>query len=437
MARQRWWILVLAAGLAAAGARAEAGESPIPGGRRSAVVQVVEKAKAAVANIQSERVTYSNGPTGQSSVLSRANGMGTGIIVDPRGYIVTNHHVVDEVSMLKVRLADGTTHLATVICKDKDKDLAVIKINPTRSLPTIPFGTSSDLMTGETVIAIGNAFGYEHSVSVGIVSHLHRDVTLNREMSYKALIQTDASINPGNSGGPLLNIDGELVGVNVAIRAGAQGISFALPIDQVLQGVSEMMAKRRAPELQLGFTYRDQIDPKRQPLHALRVDEVKADSAAAKAGLKPGDQITQAGGFAVTCGLDLERALCERRASEKVNLTALRDGKELELAWLPQGAAENVVAQERAWRQLGLRLALGTGSQPGLSVSEVRPGSPAAKAGIQVSDTLAGLHVWETTQFDHVGFVLGHAELKSFAPLKFHLYRAGQLHRGHFASIED
>src|SRR5262249_55403109 len=152
---------------------------------------------------------------------NRVNGMGTGILIDPRGYIVTNQHVVDEVNLLRVRLADGTTASAKVLARDPESDLALLKIDVGRPLPTIPLGTATDLMVAETVIAIGNAYGYEHTVTVGVVSAVGRDVTLNKEMSYKQLIQTDAAINPGNSGGPLLNVHGELVGVNVAIRAGA------------------------------------------------------------------------------------------------------------------------------------------------------------------------------------------------------------------------
>src|SRR5262249_41999759 len=144
---------------------------------------------------------------------------------------------------------------ARVIARDKTHDLAILKIDAPRPLPTIVFGTSSDLMVGETVIAIGNAYGYENTVSVGIISALHRDVVLNKDISYKSLIQTDASINPGNSGGPMLNVDGELVGVNVAIRAGAQGISFAIPVDQMLEVVSRLMAQKRQEEIRLNFTY--------------------------------------------------------------------------------------------------------------------------------------------------------------------------------------
>src|SRR5262249_1709871 len=154
--------------------------------------------------------------------LSRINGMGTGIVIDPRGYVVTNHHVVEDVSVLRVRLGDGTAVTAAVVARSQEHDLALLKIEVGRPLPTMPLGTAQDLMVGETVVAIGNPYGYEHTVSLGVVSAIKRDVSLNKDMSYKSLIQTDASINPGNSGGPLLNINGELVGVNVAIRAGAQ-----------------------------------------------------------------------------------------------------------------------------------------------------------------------------------------------------------------------
>ena len=147
--------------------------------------------------------------------------MGTGIIIDERGYIVTNQHVIAGVDSLRVTLYDGSTFTAEPISYDVKHDLAIIKIEASRPLPVIPLGTSSDLRLGESVIAIGNAFGYEHTVTAGIISSLSRDVEVNEHQSYKNLLQTDASINPGNSGGPLLNLDGEVIGINVAIRAGA------------------------------------------------------------------------------------------------------------------------------------------------------------------------------------------------------------------------
>src|SRR6185369_11625894 len=120
--------------------------------------------------------------------------------------------------------------------------------------------TATDLMVGETVVAIGNAYGYDHTVTVGVVSAIKRDVTLNKDIAYKSLIQTDAAINPGNSGGPLLNIKGELIGVNVAIRAGAQGIGFAIPVDTMLRVAADMMSTRKRSGINHGLVCRDRVD---------------------------------------------------------------------------------------------------------------------------------------------------------------------------------
>ena len=139
----------------------------------------------------------------------------------------------------------------------------MLKVDADRPFPAITIGTSSDLMVGETVITIGNAFGYENTVSVGIVSALNRDVTLPDEQTYRNLIQTDACINPGNSGGPLINIDGELIGINVAVRAGAQGIGFALPIDDVKRVAADMMSTRRLASIWHGLV----SDEVRLPTH--------------------------------------------------------------------------------------------------------------------------------------------------------------------------
>ena len=158
----------------------------------------------------------------------RVNGMGTGVVIDPRGYILTNYHVVDGVHEIQVTTAEDKKYVASIVARDAETDLAVIKINPAEKMEVIALGTSSDLMQGETVVAVGNAFGYDFTVTRGIVSALHRAVQINDAQYYDDLIQTDAPINPGNSGGPLLNIDGEMIGVNVAVRAGA-GNRFCHP----------------------------------------------------------------------------------------------------------------------------------------------------------------------------------------------------------------
>ncbi|MBU6176046.1 MAG: trypsin-like peptidase domain-containing protein, partial [Planctomycetes bacterium] len=197
--------------------------------RSTPIVQAIKKAEPAVVNIQGNKIvtnTTNGVPTRQE-----VNGMGTGVIIDRRGLIITNYHVVDAVEKIEVTLADGSTFIARLINYDPETDLAMIKINADRDLPVIQVGRSDDLLRGETVIAIGNPFGYQNTVTVGVISALHRNIPVNGSQEYTDLIQTNADINPGNSGGPLLNIDGEVIGINVAVRVGAQGIGFAIPVD--------------------------------------------------------------------------------------------------------------------------------------------------------------------------------------------------------------
>ena len=196
--------------------------------------------------------------SGHAEQARRVNGMGTGVVIDERGYVVTNHHVVDGVREIQVTLNDGRHRTAKLVARDVDTDLAVIKVNlePGEKLPVVAIGTSSDLMRGEPVIAIGNAYGYDDTVTRGIVIALHRAVQVSDAQSYEDLIQTDASINPGNSGGPLLNIDGEMIGINVAVRAGAQGIGFAVPVDRAIEVVGELMGKAAAKRGWHGVTLR-------------------------------------------------------------------------------------------------------------------------------------------------------------------------------------
>ncbi len=190
--------------------------------RETPIVKAIQRVRASVVNIRGEKtVVIPASQAAGAEASHRVNGMGTGVVIDARGYIMTNYHVVDGVRDILVTLADGQRHLAKLVARDTETDLAIIKIDAPKPLPTIPLGTSSDLMPGETAIAVGNAYGYEHTVTRGIISALHRAVQVSDAQYYDDLIQTDASINPGNSGGPLLNIDGDMVGINVAVRAGA------------------------------------------------------------------------------------------------------------------------------------------------------------------------------------------------------------------------
>ena len=243
------------------------------------MVDAVEKVHKAVVSIASEKKagSHSRWPfSAEESQGPLVSGMGSGVLIDGRGYILTNHHVVDHVQGIVVQLFDGTSYPARVLQFDPVMDLAIIKIDPEHSLAAIKVGTSSDLMVGETVITIGNAYGYENTVSVGIVSALHRDVTLSDDQVYRNLIQTDACINPGNSGGPLINVDGELIGINVAVRAGAQGIGFALPIDEVKLVATEMISTRRLASAWHGLVSSEQRSGRQETGGGFRGPDLEA-----------------------------------------------------------------------------------------------------------------------------------------------------------------
>jgi serine protease Do len=431
-----------------------------PSPRRSPIVEVVERVKASVVNIHSERTVQrpSDEPFALAPTQQRVNGMGTGVVIDPRGYIITNQHVVEDVSVLRVKLSDGVSLNARVLARDGETDLALLKVDPPKPLATIPLGTATDLMVGETVVAIGNAYGYEHTVSTGIVSAVKRDVTLNKEMSYKSLIQTDAAINPGNSGGPLLNVNGELVGVNVAIRAGAQNIGFAIPVDTMIRVSGTMLASRRAG-LWHGLAVRDQVDSTEPVQRSVIVEKVEAGSPGSAAGVHKGDVLLRVGEQRVESSLDLERAVCEAKAGEKLSMVVRRAegvaqttgasaaGSEVKLE-LSLGAVERPAPGASAdviWRKLGVRLQPAPADavaranpqlRGGLAVAEVSAEGVAGRAGILRGDILVGLGQWETINADNVTFVVTHPDLASFSPVKFYLIRNGQIRRGSLPAIE-
>jgi serine protease Do len=398
--------------------------------RRTAVVDAVEKVQRTVVSISSEKkaASHSRWPfSAEENQAPLVSGMGSGVLIDGRGYILTNYHVVDHVQGIVVQLFDGTTLPARVLQFDAVMDLAIIKIDPDHSLPAIKVGTSSDLMVGETVITIGNAYGYENTVSVGIVSALHRDVTLSDDQVYRNLIQTDACINPGNSGGPLINVDGELIGINVAVRAGAQGIGFALAIDEVKMVATEMISARRLASAWHGLVSSEQrIGARRRVV----VSEVQSGSPAEAAGFKTGDELIRVGDLAVASSLDLERGMLDVRPGRPAQV-AIRRGKTettmpLDVRVIPGAIASAAPADpdETVWRLLGIKTqpvspehvaSVSPKLRGGLYIQSVTPGSLAAVAAIQQGDILVGMNVgtrhWETIRADNILYVLRQPEM--------------------------
>lgn len=426
--------------------------APSPGAtaRRDEFVAVVDRVKGAVVNIHSEKTVVNppddpfqlgSGPLRAKAAPQRVNGMGTGIVLDPRGYIVTNYHVIEDVNSLRVRLVDGTNCTARVVATDKETDLAVIKIDPPKPLPLVALGTAQDLMLAEKVVAIGNAYGYEHTVTVGHVSAMKRDVTLNKEVSYKSLIQTQTPINPGNSGGPLFNKLGEVVGVNVAIRAGAQNIAFAIPVDTMIAKAADMLGGRRRATERAGLVVADKYDRATEDgllRRWMRVERVDGGSAA-DAGLKAGDIIENAGDVTVFTALDFERAMLDRAGGEKVRLKVRRGAQVLDATLAAPGerlAIAAAIGDDAIWFKVGIKavpvganLVAGADKQlrGGLWLSEVGLGTPAAKAGLAKGDVVVGLHQWEALSLDNVTFVMNHKDLASFNPVTVYFVRDGKV----------
>lgn len=404
--------------------------------RRTPLVQAVERARPSVVNIHGEKtLAGSDSASTAQDARRRVNGMGTGVVIDPRGYIVTNHHVVDGVRKIMVTTVDRENYVATLIAHDPKTDLAIIKVDASQKLPVIEIGSSGDLMPGETVVAVGNAFGYEHTVTRGIVSALHRTVQVSDSQNYEDLIQTDASINPGNSGGPLLNIDGEMIGINVAVRAGAQGIGFAIPIDKVMTVTADLLSARHCGRVWHGLVIDAQADG------AVVVKSVEDDSPAAAGGLKAGDRITSVGDVAVRRRLDVERVLLDATPGDNVELSVQRDAEQLSLELVLAEAPKRPQSPEqRAWDVLGLRLDVMQARQfaqyqtryrGGLAVTDVRPDSPAYRQGIRRGDVLVGMHIWETISLDNVAYVLDRPDFDQFEPLKFYILRGNETLYGH------
>jgi Do/DeqQ family serine protease len=258
------------------------------------------------------------------------SGTGSGVIVDKRGLIVTNNHVVGDAKEVEVRLSTRHKFIGQVIGRDPDTDLAIVQIKPDHDLPTVPFGDSSKVRVGQWVLAVGNPFALDRTVTLGVVSGLERDaVRLSR---YEAFIQTDASINPGNSGGPLFNINGEVIGINTAIINFAQGIGFAIPSNMVLQVVDQLRASGKVVRGWLGVGIQEVTAELASKFgikenEGVLVNDVFDNEPASRAGLKPGDIIAKVNGRPIETPSGLSRAVAGLPPGTKIDLDIIRNGE--------------------------------------------------------------------------------------------------------------
>lgn len=336
----------------------------------------------------------------------RQSGLGSGFIIDRNGTILTNYHVVDGAQKIIVTLDDGNNYDAKVVGKDQKTDIAVIKIDAGRELPAVDFGDSDRLQVGEWVMAIGNPFGLDHTVTSGIVSAKGRHIGAG---PYDDFIQTDASINPGNSGGPLINLRGEVVGINTAIfsqSGGNIGIGFAIPANSVKDLLPQLRDKGRVVRGYLGTTVQ-KITPDiaealrmKQPRGAL-VAEVLKDGPAERAGIRSGDVIVEFDRKEVKDSSDLPVQVARVAPGTKVQLKVWRDGKEVSVPLTVGEMKESEVVASAQASDLGLtvqaitpRLAesLGLDKAQGLVITAVQPDSAAAEAGLQSGDVIVEIN---------------------------------------------
>ena len=360
--------------------------------RRTPVVAAVEKAAPAVVNISAERLVQR-----RASALddffwpgpregARTESLGSGVVIDASGVVVTNDHVVSGASRIFVTTPDGRELEADVLGSDTENDLAVLKVDG-KGLRPIRLGNASDLMIGETVVAIGNPFGLSNSVTSGILSAIHRPVRGEGGRTYSDFLQTDAAINPGNSGGALVNVHGELIGINTAIVGGANTIGFAIPVDRVkriaddllrfgevkpvwtgLRGTTLSADRRRASSRNLGFS----------------VTSVYPGSPAARAGILAGDLIVSAAGTPVDSRESFDTLLVSTGPERLLKVELKRGKKDLAVELRTSRAPENL-GVDVLRHDVGLSVTRG---QKVLVVSMVARGSAAEKKGIQRGDAV-------------------------------------------------
>jgi len=301
----------------------------------SAVIGVVEKASPAVVSITAQQVVFSP----FSGLTTEDNSIGTGFIVEASGLILTNKHVVSaENARYRVILKDGTDYEVQEIHRDPFVDLAILKINAS-SLPTVTLGDSSALKVGQTAVAIGNALGkFSNTVTVGVISGIGRGITASSGLGQSEVlddvIQTDAALNPGNSGGPLLNLSGEVIGINVATTVGAENIGFAIPVNAVKTVLADFRVRGRIVRPFLGVEYvivTEDISVLRELPQGAFIQRVVDGTPAAAAGLKAGDIIVKVDGQDINEKNTLAQMIRRHQVGDKLRLTIDRNGQQLEL----------------------------------------------------------------------------------------------------------
>ena len=381
---------------------------------QNAVMQIQQTTGRAVVSIKTESQDRRGPQTGKESPKGEPprRGVGSGVIVDSRGFVLTNHHVIERADEIELTFADGRTFSGLVIGRDPKTDLAVVKVNADEELPAARLGDSDDVKVGQWAVAIGNPFGLGHSLTVGVISGIGRgELGLS---TFEDYIQTDASINPGNSGGPLLNIRGEVIGINTAINPVGRGIGFAIPINmakevmqqlvesgRVVRGYLGVVIQTLSPELAGKFDVADNA--------GVLVGDILRGSPAENAGLKRGDVILDFAGRPVHKMQELQRLVAGTRPGTPVRLKVLRDRQE-QLVALEIGELKDLESKaEPAGSRFGLTLDTVTKdlvkqfnlkTDEGVVITNVESGSSAARDGLRKGDVVLEIERTSVSNID-------------------------------------
>jgi Do/DeqQ family serine protease len=362
---------------------------------------------------------------------------GSGVIVDPEGYILTNNHVIEGADKIKVRLNDGREFVATVKGQDPRTDLAVLHIKA-KDLPVAVLGDSDKLEVGEWAIAIGNPFGLEHTVTVGVISAKGRSGLGTG--TYEDFIQTDASINPGNSGGPLVNIDGEVIGINAMIIQPGTGIGFAIPINMAKQILNDLIKKGKVTRPWLGISVQD-LSPelaehfKIKEKEGALISQVYPGTGAEKAGLATGDIIKSVDDKPIKNVSELIKEIQKKKVGQKVKIEVLRDGKPMTFEVTTTEMPEKVELQkeyeseekfgarvQELTPQLAARYKI-SGVKHGVVVVEVMEGGLAEEIGLQEGDVILEINRKKIEKMKDFEKAIKEARIEK--GILFHIHRKG------------
>lgn len=373
--------------------------------RVTPIVEVVQQVGPAVVNIQSSGTREISDPFLRFFYGPKTQSLGSGVVIDPEGFVVTNAHVVSQAHEEVRANFNGTEAEADVIWIDQVNDLALLQIRGEGPFPYIPLGTAADVMIGETVVAIGNPYGHESTVSRGIVSATNRALITPAGTSFVDFIQTDAALHPGNSGGPLVNINGELIGVNTMVQYGTEAIGFAIPADRI----RKILLERLTNYTQINGVYlgaRVRPNPRGEAL----VHFVEPNSPAELRGLRPGDVIRRVGRRDVKDVFDFNKLMLRTSPGEEISLLIDRDGEterfDVELGTYSQNP------EEILWKRLGLQVADRDAYNrrfQGVLVVRVQRGGPAESIGLRRGDLITKIEDVAIDSFENFYYAVTEA----------------------------